>query len=221
MIDAARTSRRAGAAGLLALAGFWVLVVVAGLLQPGYAPSRDYVSDLAAVGARDPAVGVVALLALGVAYLAAAVVLDGWVGTRLGAVLLAVAALLTWVVAFARIDCPDGAAYCSVPRPGRGVALVHASGSRFGPHLHGWGVAASYAAVALAMLWLGVLWRRRRHPLRALASVAALVTSLATVPFWVSDGSPGLAQRVWLGILTAWVVLVCVRPLVDTREDPP
>ena len=35
--------------------------------------------------------------------------------------------------------------------------------------------------------------------------------------------SPGLAQRVWLGILTAWLVLICARPLLDgaaTEEGP-
>jgi len=61
------------------------------------------------------------------------------------------------------------------------------------------------------VLW----WRRGGRRVRASLSALAFVASLATVPFWVAGDSPGGAQRVWLGILSAWLVLVLVRPLVD------
>jgi len=207
------TARRAGLVGAWAVVAFWGLVVVAGLAQPGYRPSRDYVSALASEGARWPVLGIVALLSFGVAYLAAAVVLARGVGTAVAAGLLVGAGLLTWVVAFARIHCPGGAAFCSVSAPDRGGQSVADTASRFGPHLHGWSVAASYALVAIAMLWLAVVLGRRGDRRRALASVAALVTSLATVPFWTGSDTPGGAQRVWLGILSAWVLLICAIPL--------
>ena len=200
----------------MAVAGFWFLVVVAQSRQPGYAPSRDFVSALASEGARWPLLGIGALLVFGVAYLAAGVVLDDDPGTRLGAALLAGAGLLTWVVALARIDCPFGAAGCSLPSES-GV-LAADTGARLGPELHGWAVAGSYTLVALAMLVTAVLWWRRDRRL-GLLSAAALVTSLATVPFWIAGDPPGGPQRVWLGILSAWVVLVCVQPLRGGAEE--
>src|SRR6478735_4985589 len=98
MNDRASSARRAAHVGLGALGLFWALVILGGVLQPGYRAGRDYVSALASEGARAPAIGVLALASFGVAYLAAAFVLDRWVGTRLGAALLVGAALLTWVV---------------------------------------------------------------------------------------------------------------------------
>ena len=207
-------ARTAGTVGTWALAGFWVLVVVAGHLQPGYRPSRDYVSALASEGARLPGLGILALVLLGVAYVAAAGVLGRTFGSWFGLALMVGAGLLTWVVAFARIHCPRGAGACL----GRDAAPAS-----FGPHLHGWGVAASYTLVAGSMLWLAVtLWLRSRRGL-ALASAVALVASLATVPSWVGTESPGGAQRLWLGIISAWVVLVCSLPIIAAarpEEEP-
>ena len=215
-----RWARRGAVGGFVALGAFWLLVFAAGRLEPGYRPTRDYVSALASEGARFPALGVLALVTFGIAYLAAAVVLQTWVGTRFGALLMAGAGAITWIVALARIHCPGGAANCGHAGT-NGVLVARTAGSTLGPHVHGWAVALSYALVAVAMLWLAVLWRRRHHPLRASASGAALIGSLATVPFWVSSDAPGLAQRLWLGILSAWVALVCVRPLVDLDAAQP
>src|SRR4051812_23241882 len=104
--------RQAALAGLAALVAFWVLVVSAGRLEPGYSASRDFVSALASEGAEAPELGVIALLMFGLAYLSAALVVLRWTRTRFGAAMLTGAAVLTWVVAFARIHCPEGAAYC-------------------------------------------------------------------------------------------------------------
>src|SRR5437762_2604142 len=96
-------AQRAAWTGVGGVTTFWVLVLLAQSRQPGYAPGRDYVSALAADGARWPLLGIAALMAFGSAYLACAVVLWLALRTRVGAALLVGAGLLTYVVALARI----------------------------------------------------------------------------------------------------------------------
>ncbi|MBC8091983.1 MAG: hypothetical protein H7Y15_08615, partial [Pseudonocardia sp.] len=55
-----------------AVIGFWGLVVVAGVLAPGYSARGDYISSLAGRGSSVAGLGVVALTLLGLAHLAAA-----------------------------------------------------------------------------------------------------------------------------------------------------
>jgi hypothetical protein len=216
-----RAARGAAHLAATAIGVFWALVIVGSLLQPDYSSVRDFVSALASTGAEAPALGVLALVAFGVAYGATAVVLARRFGSVLAAVLLGAAAALTWLVAFARIDCPDGAARCAIDSGDSSGTLRAVSDPGWGPEVHGWAVAASYTCVAVTMAVLVVLAVRRGQRRRVLVSGLALVASLATVPFWaLGNDSPGAGQRVWLGILSAWVVLTCLepRPAVDEQE---
>lgn len=215
MSAAARPARTAAVLGLVALTACWVLVVVGSYLQPGYDSGRDRISPIAAHGARAPYVGITAIVLLALAYLAASVVLRDGVGSRLGAGLMTVAAAATVVVAFARLDCPAGSTGCA--RNEGGNRLVGPAADDTEGLIHSGAVIVAYGFVAATMLVLALLWWRGGRRVRAALSAGALVTSLATVPFWTVGEHPGAVQRLWLGILTGWVVLVLVQPLIGGR----
>ena len=109
-----------------AVVAFWALILVAGLVNPGYLLTRDYISALASRGAEQAWLGVGALVLLPVAHLATAVVL--WSRTRLASYGLALTVVAGLLVAADRISCPGGAARCGTgPRtqPADWMDAVH------------------------------------------------------------------------------------------------
>jgi Protein of unknown function (DUF998) len=94
------------------VAGFWVLVLVAGQVNPGYVLTRDYISALASRGADQAWLGVLALVLLPLAHGAVGLLLRGRAPVVASG--LAVSVLAGLVVASMRISCPGGAAGCSV-----------------------------------------------------------------------------------------------------------
>jgi hypothetical protein len=94
------------------LAAFWCLVVVLGAANPGYSQTRDYVSPLAAHGANFGWLGVLAICAAAIAMLGTALLLRPVSGVA--ALLAGLAGVGFLVVAFTRLDCPDGPAGCGL-----------------------------------------------------------------------------------------------------------
>lgn len=183
---------------MLVLAGlgvFWVALVLAGAASPGYSQRRDYVSSLAAHGVEDAWLGMLAIVAVGVAGVAAAVLL--WRVTRAGALALACAGIGFVVVALVRIDCPNGAARCGLG----GRFDVHGA-----PAITHWTVAVVSSVLVLvgAGLVAYALWREGRRAAGVVSAVAAAMTLVALVG--TGGQSPGIVQRVWIAVMTLWLI---------------
>ncbi len=177
---------------------FWIGAGLAGTLAPGYSASADYVSSLAGRGSEVAGVGIAALVALAVAHLAAAVLVDG----PARAALVAAGACGLVVAAF-RTGCPLGAAGC-------GTAPNDAPDD-LADTLHVTGVLGYEIALVLAMAL--VAWRLGRGWPAALTGAAAVASALLALRI----GGPdlGLDQRLWLGVNTAWLAAV---PLFGARR---
>jgi hypothetical protein len=181
----------------LALAAFWALVAAGGIVNPGYSQVEDYVSRLAAFGARWPGVGIAAIAALSTAH-AAAALLVGRAGARLAGAVLGVAAACGYVVAAFRIHCPGGAAGCRAAgtAPDAWTDVVH-----------GWAVRGYAAALVAAMVAAAAqAWSGGRRRLAAL-SLAAAGASVVTV-LRIADPAGGADQRLWLLVSTLWLLVV-------------
>ena len=198
-----RAARFAVAAALTA---FWALVLLGGVLEPGYSQVQDYVSRLASYGARYPAVGIAAISMLATAHLAGAEVLRR-AGARVAAVALAGAAASGYVVAAFRITCPGGAAGC------RGAAGAAGLTDR----VHAIGVVAYEAFLVIAVV-AAAGWAVRRLHRPGLAALW-LGLGLASLVAAARVGAPdaGADQRLWLGVSTVW--LLTLLGLAECRHE--
>lgn len=190
-----RRERYAAVVVLAALGVFWVAVLLAGAESPGYSQRRDYVSSLAAHGVEDAWLGVLAIAAVGVAGLGAAVLL--WRLTRAAALALAWAGVGFVVVALVRIDCPNGAARCGLG----GRFDVHGA-----PAITHWtaAVVSTVLVLAGATFVAYALFRRGRRAAGMASAVAAAATLVALLG--TGGESPGVVQRAWIAVMTAWLV---------------
>ena len=114
--------------------------------------------------------------------------------------------------AFARIRCADGAAFCGVGDR-QGDDLENTRG-----YLHEGAVIGSSLLLVVAMTALGIALLRQG---RKAGGVASLIAALATVVTFalVSGDSPGAEQRLWIAVMTLWVIGVAIWAL--TRADSP
>jgi len=173
-------------------------VVVGGALNDGYVQSWDYVSALSGRGSTAAFVGMLGLLGFSAAHAAAGLVFRGRSQTALVALELAAASGV--VVAFARIQCPDGAAGCS-----RGDGIPPDALDR----VHGFGVVAYevcfIVGVVSASWWLMHTSQDARVRSSAVALFALVVASavlLAVMP----DDAPGTVQRMWLAVNSVAII---------------
>ena len=136
-----------------------------------------------------------AIAAVGVAGLGAAVLL--WRLTGAGALALACAGVGFVVVAFVRIDCPNGAARCGLG----GRFDVHGA-----PAITHWTAAVVSTILVLvgATLAAYALFRSGRRAAGAASALAAAATLVALVG--TGGQSPGVVQRVWIAVMTLWLV---------------
>lgn len=186
------------AAPAVGVALFWLGTVLAGALAPGYSARADYVSSLAGRGSEVAGVGITAIVALAVAHLAAAVVVD--LPAR---VALAAAGVCGLVIAAFATGCPLGAAGCGTApneAPDDLADILHVAG------VLGYEIAL-VAAMVLVALRLGRGWPA------ALTVVAAVASVLLVMRI---DGPDlGLDQRLWLAVNTVWLAAV---PLLAARR---
>jgi hypothetical protein len=190
--------------------GFWTCATVGAAAQPGYDPTQDYLSSLAASGAAQPGWGL-AMFAFGALALgSAAVVVRDLVPTvstraRTAAMLLAVSAGFVLLGGLARVECIAGAAGCNAgPLVVEQITLAS--------RVHAGAVAAYQLAFSAGLLSLAWAARRAGVPmLAALSALGALLTPLLGV---VPTGSldPGTVQRVWVATGHAVVVALAAWP---------
>jgi hypothetical protein len=196
--------------GVLVLAGvavFWCAILVAAALEPGYRQWRDYVSVLAAHGAEHPALAILGIVAAAAAMLFASFLL--WRISRVAGLALGLAGVGFVVVAFTRLDCPNGAAAC-----GLGGRFEISGSTEIG---HWTATTVSTALVIAAMALTGrALLRQRRIAAGAVTVAAAVVTTGA---FLATGGdNPGIRERFGIAVATGWLAAVGVAALVRARE---
>ena len=197
-----RAARWARWVAVGAVVSFWALVLVAGLVNPGYLLTRDYISALASRGADQAWLGVSALVLLPVAHLATAVVLRS--RARLASYGLALSVVAGLLVAADRISCPGGAARCgTVPRtqPTDWMDLVHGKS------------VAAYGVIMVLVLITAAVELRGQAGLRRLAVASAVLAPVSATLLLASATSdhPGGPQRLWLLVNTGWLVAAALR----------
>ncbi|MCU0299229.1 MAG: DUF998 domain-containing protein [Candidatus Nanopelagicales bacterium] len=175
-------------------AGFWALIFVTGVANPGYKHYRDHVSLLAADGSKLIWVTVLAILLTAAAQWVAAYTF--WPVNRAVAVLLLVAGLALVFVAFFRVPCPERARFCPYVVDNTPAETVHNIG------------VITYAVVTMAaMITLGIVAITKGH--HSLVGVPGIV---ASVVFALTFSGlllfpEGLAQRTWIAVGQIWLVV--------------
>ena len=194
--------RRWVVVGVVGCGLLWLSIAVGGAINQGYSHGRDYVSALSGRGSTAAFVGMTGLVGFSSAQLAAGMAFRRL--SRTTAVALVTAGALGFVVAMARISCPDGAARCSLDDSGQRDVL---------DTVHGLGVAGyelfflvGVVAAAIALLRLPDLDRNR---MRALALFMLALASAVTV-LNMPEANPGAMQRLWLAINCAAVLTITV-----------
>jgi hypothetical protein len=183
-------------------------IILGGVLNEGYSQTRDYVSALSGRGSTAAFVGILGLLGFSVAHAAAGLTFRRC--SRVVFAALSLAAVSGVVVALARINCPGGAALCSVDdgADADGLDLVH-----------GLGVGAYELCFVVGGL-AGARWllRNARNHAERLVGVTLAVLSVASVVLLTStsDSHPGTVQRAWLLVNSATIIMLAV--VVDARE---
>jgi hypothetical protein len=189
-------------------------IVVGGALNDGYDQWRDYVSALSGRGSTAALVGMVGLLGFSTANAAA-----GWAlrpHSRTGFAALELAAASGVVVAFSRIQCPDGAALCSL---GDGVPADTLD------HLHGLGVVGYEIGFVVGVVAAGWWLLRATDAVGARATALALFGLAATSAVLLGvmpDDAPGSVQRLWLtvnSVAVIWVAALGSRVLTGDVGD--
>ena len=186
---------------LALVALFWVAVVVGGSANPNYSHSRDYISPLASMGAERPWLGMLAIGAVGVAFLLTATLVRPY--SRIAAIAVALAGLGYIVAAFARIRCAQGAAFCGVGDR-QSTDLENTRG-----YIHEGAVVGSTLLLVVAMAALGIALL---HGGRRAGGIASLIAAGATVVTFalVSGDTPGTEQRIWAAVMLLWTLGVAL-----------
>jgi len=179
---------------LAGVAGFWVAILVAGALEPGYANRRDYVSTLAAHGAAHAGLAIVGIVAAAGAMVAASLLVRPLSRAAAGAIVVAGAGFV--VVAFARLECANGAAGCGLG--GR----FEVSGSTEIGHWTATTVSSILLIVGIALTGVALVRRGRRA-----AGIASLAAAAAIAAAFLATGGdmPGQMQRVGIAVATGWL----------------
>lgn len=173
--------------------GFWALIFVAGLANPGYVHYREHVSLLAADGNRLIWVTTLAIALTALAQWVAAGLF--WVVNRPVALLLVMAGIALCVVAVFRVPCPENAKHCT-------YTVEHTASES----IHNAGVVVYAVLTMAAMVILGVVAiTQGRHSLVGIPGLIACgVFALSFSGLLIFPA--GLAQRVWIGVGQLWLV---------------
>ncbi|KRF11506.1 hypothetical protein ASG90_17415 [Nocardioides sp. Soil797] len=206
-------SRRFALVGVAGFLAFWALDALAVLFAADdYSVRRDMVSSLAGRGSSVGWLGELAIMAYVVGHTcAAAVMVIAWRTKVAGAVMGQGAFLMAGLVVF-RGHCPEGEADC-----GRGSNHV----VDLGTTMH-----AVFGSAYLWMMLLGLLvpavcsfWERGLIRWVSALSVVAWLVSFKAASIFVDNGpTAGIWERVWLGSIGAWLLLVCVAELLHRPQ---
>lgn len=175
------------------LAGFWAMIFVSGLANPGYQHYRYHVSLLAAEGSRLIWLTTLAILLTALAQWVAARIF--WPVNRLVSGLLAVAGAALVAIALFRVPCPPRAQFCTYTVDDTPAEAVHNNA-----------VIVYAVATMIAMIVLGIVSITRGHHnlvgIPGLIAAALFALGFGGMLVWPA----GLAQRTWIIIGQLWLV---------------
>jgi len=194
------------AAVLVGVACFWIAILVAAALEPGYTHRRDYVSTLAAHGAGHAGLAMFAIVAAGAAMLFASLLLRPV--SRAAGVAVALAGVGFVIAAFTRLDCPNGAAAC-----GLGGRFEVSGSTEIG---HWTTTTVSTALLIAGIVLTGVALLRRGRTAAGLATLAAAAVTAGAL-LATGGESPGVSQRVGIVVATAWIAAVALASIARSR----
>ena len=179
--------------------------VVGGLLERGYSPTRDYISELGRHGASHPWIFQASIVIWGAGFIALALAivpaLRGRPWSRVAPTLFALAGLLAIMLAPFRLSCEDTVSHAC-------RALEEAGKLPWHEYAHVWGSVALEAALWLTAFALArSFWPGRLARLLLLGGIA-MGTLIAVVYATEVDrgGSAGLVQRLELLVAYGWVI---------------
>jgi hypothetical protein len=202
-------------AGQLVFIASWIL---AGALEPGYSHVEQGISELGARDAGRPWIvnsGIV-VLGLSIAALAPALlqVLPRRRASRFAAILFAVAGGMIVLGGLFQLDCGMSQDRC--------VDRWEAGELSFGHAVHLWaGLGFDLAFVLTPFALARSLWPRPSGLLALAAGVDGVVILIVSEALWFFDAAPnGLLQRVGLGVMHLWVLIVATGVLYSTRREP-
>ena len=203
--------RRWVAVAVVGCALLWLSILIGGVINDGYSQTRDFVSALSGRGSTAAFVGMTGLIGFSSAHFAAAMAARRVSRTASAALFGASAAGL--VVALARINCPNGAARCSINDGLPSDTLDTAHGLAVGAY-------EFFFVVGTLALALALLRRSRSASLRvtAVALFGLALTSLATLQAMPAV-DPGGVQRLWLALNTTAVLLICISSTAVARTS--
>ena len=201
---------RAKLIAILVLAGvacFWGAILVAAALEPGYRQRRDYVSVLAAHGAEHAGIAIFAIVAAAAAMVFTALLV--WQVSRAAGLAIALAGIGFVIVAFTRLDCPNGAAAC-----GLGGRFEISGSAEIG---HWTATTVSTVLVIAGIALTGLALVRGPHKV---AGAATLATAAFTAGAFLATGgdNPGIRERIGIAVATGWLAAVAVATLARARE---
>ena len=199
-VTAAASARRWVVVAVSGCSLLLLSIVVGGVINDGYSQGRDYVSALSGRGSTAAFVGVVGLLGFSAANAAA-----GMTFRRLSTIAcsaLMAAGVAGFVVAMARISCPDGAARCSLEHDAESDALDTVHAFAVGVYELCFFVGVVAAAVALIRMSDGSVGRSVPVALVVLAVASSIVIQV------MPEQDPGAVQRLWLAINSIAVLTV-------------
>lgn len=186
------------------VAVFWVLLVVAAALQPGYDAAGDSISSLASRGATDAWVAMSALAIAGAGTMIMGVTL-GQLSPPAG-LTLGLAGFALMILIVAPLSCVGGAAGCGAQTEPRAWAgLWHF----VGVNLYEIAFVAAVASAGVQLFHMG---------LRGPALVAVVVSMASIVLFAIAPLPMGLRQRLWLALHSAVLVAMPLALSVPQRS---
>ena len=193
---------------LVGVACFWTALLVASALEPGYVHRRDYVSTLAAHGARHAELAIFAIVAAATAMLFTSLLTRQF--SRLAGFAIALAGIGFVVAAFTRLECPDGAASCGLG--GR----FEVSGSTEIGHWTATTVSTILLIGGIALTGVALIRRGNRTP-----GVATLAAAAVTAGAFLATGgeSPGISQRVGIVVATGWLAVFALATLARVTRS--
>jgi len=213
--DSARLRARALAWFASAAQAVFVLGwVVRGLLERGYSPVRDYISELARDGASHPRIFQASMLMWGAGSMALAFAiapaLQGRRSWRVAPTLIALAGFLAILLAPFRLSCEDTVSHAC-------RALEEAGKLPWHEYAHAWGSVALDAALWLTPFALArSFWPGRLARLLMLGGVAMGVVIAIGYATGIDRGaSAGLVQRLELLVVYGWVLALAMALLTE------
>jgi hypothetical protein len=221
--DAGRARVRALSWFAIAAQVFFVVGwIVGGLLEPGYSPVRQYISELGRVGAAHPWIFDLANIVWGAGFIALALamlpVLHTRPWARVAPSLFALAGVFAILLAPLRLQCAKAVDRACRARELAGTLPWH-------HYAHNWlAFGVQLALLATPFVLARCTWPSRLS--RLLLGAAIVLVLFLTAAFLLGfgdDGYDGLWQRTELLIVHGWVLLCATALILEatpTRGSP-